>query len=168
MGIFAVAGLAASGPSVPLATITSTFKRTGSSAMRASRAASFSAYLISSEALFPSIQPNCLRASINTCVDGDGFGRAQIPYSAHSFRRSGCCPRAASGHLLLRRHFRVHLFARAVRSQKAITQDSVPSVSSTQSNMRAKKMVCPIPSQCPSAPSAAVNWTNVLGQVSRS
>jgi hypothetical protein len=95
IGIVLVARLAASGPSVPLATITSTFKRTSSSAMRASRAASFSAYLISSEALFPSIQPNCLRASKNTASIGAALAGLKYPILR---TRSGCCPRAASGH----------------------------------------------------------------------
>ena len=43
-----------------------------------------------------------------------------------------------------------------------------PRVSSAQSNMRAKKIVCPNPWQCPSAPSAALNTTKVLAQISRS
>ena len=95
IGIVLVARLAASGPSVPLATITSTFKRTSSSAMRASRAASFLAYLISSEALFPSIQPNCLRASINTASMGTALAGLKYPILR---TRSSCCARAASGH----------------------------------------------------------------------
>src|SRR5579863_177065 len=115
MGIVAVACLAASGASVPAATITSTLRRTNSAANSVRRSLRFSAYRYSMTMVLPSIQPNWRKPSSKAGSPGLPVPAVRKPRLANL---AVCCARTASGHTVAKPIIALEKSRRRITSPK--------------------------------------------------
>ena len=100
MGMVDVARLAASTFAVPEVKIRSTLSRANSAAISAARSLRPSAQRYSMATVRPSVQPSSRRRCRKAAVHGPWAAAVFEPRNPMTGIRPGCCPRAASGHVM--------------------------------------------------------------------